>query len=425
MISIPLISYKKAKWILFSLALIISFSTNAQIGDFEISTDIGKPKYKGSSVYNNEDQTYTIKGGGYNIWFNYDEFHYLYRKIKGDFLLSANFEMIGNENGSGHRKTGWMIRESSDDNAVCILTCLHGDGTGRLTSRILRGAFMRDPEEMIFFPKQYYGENIIQLERIGKKITMRIAHPGEPLEEMGSVLLNDLKNEVLVGPYVLAHDTTSLQEAKIWNVRITTPVSPDWIPNIKVKLPSNENVLTGSRLETVNINTGMRKIIYESSNGFTNPYYLNPENKLCFQQKDKTFGISTNGGSPIEIQNAKAPTDKLDDGNYIYFQNGIRSTNQIWRKKKDETETIQLTHDLDQAWFPHVSPDGHWIAYVSFSHISNPKAPMLFQNVQLKILPLSSIGAPKTIAYFFGGKGSFENYGWSPDSKSIVFMSNY
>ena len=65
--------------------------------------------------YDEASQVYTIRGSGSNIWFNRDEFQYAYKKIGGDFILTANFEFTGSTEGAvGHRKIGWMIRESAD-----------------------------------------------------------------------------------------------------------------------------------------------------------------------------------------------------------------------------------------------------------------------------------------------------------------------
>ncbi len=58
-----------------------SFGQN-NLGIFEKSADIGKPKNAGSSQYDETTQTYNLKGSGYNIWFNRDEFQYLYKKTK-------------------------------------------------------------------------------------------------------------------------------------------------------------------------------------------------------------------------------------------------------------------------------------------------------------------------------------------------------
>src|SRR5690349_4747913 len=90
------------------------FSQNKSLGAFTHAADIGKPKNPGSSTYDPKTKTYLLKGSGYNIWFNRDEFHYLYNKISGDFTLTASFQLQG-DTGNGHRKFGWMIRESEDE----------------------------------------------------------------------------------------------------------------------------------------------------------------------------------------------------------------------------------------------------------------------------------------------------------------------
>ncbi len=405
-----------------SVLLFLSTLAYAQIGEFEKAEDIGNPKIKGSSSYNTENQTYTLKGGGSNIWFNHDEFHFLYKKLKGDFMLTANFQLIGNEDGNGHRKTGWMIRESTDHDAVSVNSCLHGDGLVVLQWRLMRGAYMRDPEEEIFFPKQYFGETIIQLERIGKTITMRMAHPGEPLEDMGSVTLPELKDEVLIGPYALAHDPDDIQEARIWNVSMVKPVAPSWHPNRLVKTISRDDILLNSKIETIEIKTGKRNVVYEENTKLESPYFDPSGSTIFFKKngqknevnlKTKKSNLSNSGSEII---------DKINDGSYTYFTKGTNSTNQIWRKK-GEMES-QLTWDLDHAWFPHVSPDGKHLAYLSFPHDAKPTEAVSYQRVSIKVLPLDG-GGPRTVAYFYGGKGSFENYSWSPDGKSLVFMSNF
>jgi len=78
--------------ILFLGCLMNVSSAQNPTGIFQGNSDIGNPKTKGSAVYNQVDQSYILKGGGYNIWFERDEFHYLFNKIKGDFILTANFE---------------------------------------------------------------------------------------------------------------------------------------------------------------------------------------------------------------------------------------------------------------------------------------------------------------------------------------------
>ncbi len=73
------------------------FAQNNIFGVFDKAADIGKPKNAGSSRYDEATQTYYMRGSGSNIWFNRDEFQYLYKKTGGDFLLTANFEFTGEQ----------------------------------------------------------------------------------------------------------------------------------------------------------------------------------------------------------------------------------------------------------------------------------------------------------------------------------------
>ncbi len=206
--------------ILFLVVLVLSFnSTFSQnsLGVFKYAADIGKPKIAGSSNYDQATKTYNLKGSGYNIWFNRDEFHYLYNKMQGDFVLTANFQFV-DTSGNAHRKIGWMIRESEDESAVSINAVQHGDGLVVMQWRGKQGENMRDPEDEIFFPtKKIY--QVIQLERKGKLITMRVGNAGEPLQLVGSHEM-PLPDAVLAGLFICSHDENNIDEVKVWDVKI-------------------------------------------------------------------------------------------------------------------------------------------------------------------------------------------------------------
>jgi hypothetical protein len=215
--------------ILLLCSSIFSFASaqNSSIGIFQYNADIGNPKKAGSAVYNPADQSYNIKGGGYNIWFERDELHYLYNKIKGDFIVTANFEFVG-KGTNAHRKIGWMVRGTAEDKSPHITATLHGDGLTVLQWRGEQGAAMRDPQDELFADTSWY--NIIQIERSGKNITMRAAHTGEAFHTIGSHIMENLPDEVLAGLFVCSHDPEVIEEAKVWNVRIDKPVSDDFDP---------------------------------------------------------------------------------------------------------------------------------------------------------------------------------------------------
>lgn len=201
--------------------LVISVNTaicqQNSLGDFTNSADIGKPKNAGSSSYDPSTKTYTITGSGYNIWFNRDEFQYLYNKMSGDFTLTADFEFLG-DTGNAHRKIGWMVRESEDESSVSMNAVQHGDGLVVMQWRGKQGENMRDPEDEIFFPTKKIFKTM-QLERKGNNFTMRIGDAGKPLQLVGSHELA-MPGNVLAGVYICSHDENRSESAKISNVKI-------------------------------------------------------------------------------------------------------------------------------------------------------------------------------------------------------------
>ena len=206
--------------IILLLTATSAFAQTDTLGLFSDHMDIGHPKNPGSSQYDKVTHTYTLKGSGYNIWFNRDEFQYLFRKIKGDFIVTANFQFVGDK-GNGHRKIGWMIRQSTNDKSIHISAVEHGDGLTVLQWRSLTGENMKDPEGEIFYPEKSF--EVVQLQRTGKKIIMRVGHVGETLKTVGAHVMNNMPEEALVGLFICSHDPEVTEEAKVWDVHIDTP----------------------------------------------------------------------------------------------------------------------------------------------------------------------------------------------------------
>ena len=111
-----------------------------------------------------------------------------------------------------------MIRESLADTAVHLSAVAHGDGLTVLQWRPEPGAAMRDPEDEIFFPDRNI--DIIQLERKGKTIIMRVAKEGEELQLVGSHTTERLPEEILIGLFVCSHNPDVVEEAIIRDVKI-------------------------------------------------------------------------------------------------------------------------------------------------------------------------------------------------------------
>ena len=96
---------------------------------------------------------------------------------------------------------------------------------------------------------------------------------------------------------------------------------------------------------------------------------------------------------------------------------------QLWRMKVDGSEQTHMIKEDANCWFPHVSPDGHWVVYITYDkddvdagdHPTN-------KNVELRLIPAEG-GASRTIVKLFGGQGTINVNSWSPDNRTIAFVS--
>jgi len=149
------------------------------------------------------------------------------------------------------------------------------------------------------------------------------------------------------------------------------------------------------------------------------------------------FRDDSNGGDiytiPIEGGDEKRLTDAqgLDDGpeyspdgRHIWFNSVRTGLMQVWRMNVDGSKQTQMTFDEERnAWFPHVSPDGKKVIYLTYrkgdlapdQHLPN-------KNVELWMMPARG-GKPKMMIKLFGGQGSLNTNSWAPDSRHIAFVS--
>lgn len=136
------------------------------------------------------------------------------------------------------------------------------------------------------------------------------------------------------------------------------------------------------------------------------------------------YAIPVAGGAEQRLTTAEGLDDGCDytpDGTKIYFNSERTGVMQIWRMNPDGSAQEPVTTDPNFAdWFPHPSPDGKWLVFLSFDKAV--KGHPANQNVVLRLLPIAG-GKPKVIATLFGGQGTINVPSWSPDSTRIAFVS--
>lgn len=286
----------------FSLLVIILLSANAQIllgqtrgvGIFDDHQDVGNPKLKGSVTYDEDDQTYTLSGAGVNMWATQDQFHFAYKKIKGDFMVKATVRFIG-KGTDPHRKIGIIARESLTDNSRYADACVHGDILSSLQFRAEDGG---ETDQIVL---SSYHPTEIELERSGNTFTFSAATFGENYKTVSKEIA--LNEEVYVGLFICSHLEDVIEKAVFSNVRIILPADKNFVPY---------RDYIGSNLEVMEVSTGKRKILHRAPNSLQAPNWT-PDNKyLIYNEEGLLYNYDLKSGSITKLNTGFA-TDNNND----------------------------------------------------------------------------------------------------------------
>jgi Tol biopolymer transport system component len=135
------------------------------------------------------------------------------------------------------------------------------------------------------------------------------------------------------------------------------------------------------------------------------------------------YTIPVEGGAERRLTDAPGLDDGPDyapDGS-IWFNSERTGLMKIWRMKPDVSDQRQMTYDDQWAdWFPHPSPDGRWVVFLSYDKSVEGHPPN--KDVVLRLMPLEG-AEPRVIARLFGGQGTINVPSWSPDSRRFAFVS--
>jgi len=484
-----------------------SAAPGGRLGDFDDHGDVGSPRIAGGATYNAVSQEYRLAAAGVNMWGPRDEFHFVWKRLRGDFILRARLELLG-AGVDPHRKAGLIVRTSRDAGSPYADAAVHGDG---LTSLQYRRAPDGETAEV---RSEVSGADVVQLERKGTTVTFSAARFGDLFKEsrVEDLALGD---EVYVGLFLCSHNPEVVERAVFRDVRLVRPAPDGFVPY---------RDYLGSRLEVLDVRTGHRQVLKSSPQPFEAPNWTPDGRALVYNTSGRseergrlhrfdlatrqatvidtgfairnnndhvisfdgtTLGISDQsaddgqstiytlpigGGTPRRIT-GKAPsylhgwspdgkylvytggrdgeydiyriaadgsgeetrlTDHkgLDDGpeyspdgRYIYFNSVRGGTMQIWRMKPDGRDPEAVTSDAYNNWFPHLSPDGKWIAFITFPREVDPSDHPYYKRVYLRLMPAEG-GEPRVIAYVYGGQGTINVPSWSPDGTMLAFVSN-
>jgi TolB protein len=226
----------------------------APLGLFQGETDVGQVTKRGSVTYDAAREQYTIAGSGANMWFDRDAFHFVWRRIQGNFILIARAQFDG-PGVEPHRKFGWTVRSGLATGSPHVTAAVHGDGLVALQFRRTAGGTTEEVRSPVAAP------DVIQLERAGDSYTLSVGRFGDTLAPVRVANLA-LGDTVYVGLFVCAHNDTVVERASFRDIRITAPPRDGFVPY---------RDYIGSNLEILDVATGDRTIVYRSPESLQAP----------------------------------------------------------------------------------------------------------------------------------------------------------
>jgi TolB protein len=287
----------------------VNAQTN-QLGIFDSQSDVGLVKHKGNASYDKVSQQYHLEGSGTNVWGTHDEFHFVWKRMKGDFILRTNAEFLG-KGVEAHRKIGWMVRSSLDTNSKHINAVVHGDGLTSLQFRRTTGGVTEEKKSALT------GANVIQLERKGNTYTMSVAHNGETFvtEKLDSL---DLGDEVYVGLFIGSHNPDVSEKAVFNNVRIVVPAGNKLVPY---------KSYLGSNIEILDLSNQNSTIIYQIPGSLQAPNWTKDSKSLIYNRDGLLYNFDLATLTPKVINTGIATNNNNDhvisfDGKMLAISSG-------------------------------------------------------------------------------------------------------
>jgi TolB protein len=279
------------------------------LGQFTHQTDVGPVHPTGSCAYNIEQQSYTITGAGANIGWNQDSFHFVWRRLRGDFILTARATFLG-AGDNPHLRVGWMARTSLDAGSPHVSATITVIGLPSLEFRRMPGA---QTEEI---KVDLNGADVIQLERKGNTYIMSVARFGQPFVAV-QVSDIDLGGEVYIGLFVCSHEGDSLAQATFQDVRFVKPVEGDFV---------RERGPFGSHLEILDISTGHRRIVLSADHVFEAPNWTRDGSALIYNCGGLLYRFDLPAGTPSLLDTGQAVRNNNDhvlssDGSMLAISN--------------------------------------------------------------------------------------------------------
>ena len=386
------------KLIMFLIIVAPILFQQTSVGTFSDNSDVGNLLRAGRLTYDVEKQEYIIEGAGANIWANRDEFHFVWRRLKGNFILTTTAGFAG-KGVEPHRKIGWMVRSSLDDDSPHTSAVLHGDGLTSLQFRKIKAGATEE------IASKVKAADVLQLERKGNTFKMSVARFGDVFTT--DEVSVDLGDEVYVGLFVCSHNKDVTEKAVFSNVRITLPAKDNFVPY---------RDYIGSNLEVMEVATGRRKILYTAPDSFQAPNWTKDGKALIYNRNGRLYRFDLEKRAPAIIDTGFAINNNND--HVLSFDGRMLAISH--HSKDDDNQSIIYTlpvnggtprkiTDKGPSYLHGWSPDGKYLVYTGG------------RNDEFDIYKISTQGGAET--NLTNTKGLDDGPEFTPDGRYIYFNS--
>jgi sugar lactone lactonase YvrE len=373
------------------------FSQNAKLGLFEQHGDIGIATKPGAVEFDAKNKSYFVAGGGENMWFDKDAFHFVWKQASGDISLAADIRWLS-AGSNPHRKACLIIRQSLDPDSPYADAALHGNGLASLQYREEKGGPTREIQSNVTAPKR------IRIEKEGDYVFMSIAREREALQAAGGSFRLKFTEPFYLGLGVCAHDNNAIEKAVFSNVEITSG---------KTKA-AGEPVLE-STLEIITIASKDRRVVHRARAHFEAPNWSRDGKSLLFNQAGRLYQLPVAGGEPKLLDTGFATRCNNDhgfspDGSQLVISDQSQRDNKSFIYILSSSGgTPRLVTELGPSYWHGWSPDGKTLAYCAE------------RNGNYDVYAISVDGGAETRLTTADGLDDGPDY--SPDGQYIYFNS--
>ena len=380
-------------------ALLLPSSTLAQptsIGMFDGHSDVGKVLHAGAAQYDGAKHSYTVTGSGENIWVSPDAFHFVWKKVSGDFALTADVAILS-AGGNPHRKAVLMVRQSLDADSAYADIALHGVGLTSLQFRDEKGGPTREVQSSMSSPQR------LRLVKRGDYVYMALGK-GESLQIAGGSPRIHLEGSYYVGIGVCAHDKDAIEQAEFSRVELADR-----------NASSSATPSMYSVLETIAIASGDRKAVYVTPEHIEAPNWSRDGSAFIFNSNGRINRLPVGSSRPEIVDTGFAIQCNNDhgispDGKTLVISDNSQEKHSslIYTLPLSGGTPKRLTENAPSYWHGW-SPDGKTLAFVGE------------RNGEFDIYTIPVDGGAET--RLTTAKGLDDGPEYTPDGKYIYFNS--